>query len=113
MKSGSSHNKEKLRTCDSSSDNLDWFDRWSEVSYMIVVGGFILGGVANLLLGREFKTSDPYIGPLLMPFMLLWIGAFFHVTYVGLRGRLSAPVRWLCYIFFLIVVGLLLLILFK
>lgn len=87
----------------SSSDNdltkasheSDFHVRWVWLSKWIVRGGGILGALANLTLGREFTTSDPVIGPILLPFMVAWVLAFSHYLYTRLRGQLSAPVKWL------------------
>jgi len=75
----------------------DFHARWVWLSRLIVSGGVILGALANHFLGREFKSSDPLIGSLLIPLSVVWFLAFFHLMYTSLRGQLSAPVRWLCY----------------
>lgn len=81
-----------------SAQEPDFHDRWVWISQWIVSGGIFLGFLAKLALGREFKSSDPLIGPILLPLSIVWVIAFFHLLYTRLRGQLSAPVRWLCYI---------------
>ena len=80
-----------------SAQEADFHDRWVWISQWIVSGGIFLGFLAKLAVGREFKTSDPLIGPILLPLAIVWVLAFFHLLYTRLRGQLSAPVRWLCY----------------
>lgn len=74
---------------------LDFHDRWVWISQWIVRGGVLLGILAKLTLGREFKATDPWIGPILIPLAGVWVLALSHLLYTRLRGQLSAPVRWL------------------
>jgi len=44
----------------------------------------------------KFRTRS-LVCPFLTPLAVVWVVAFFHLSYTRLRGKLSAPVRWLCY----------------
>ena len=74
-------------------ESEDWHERWVRVSEIIFSSGVILAIAAKIFLGREFETTDRFIGPLLIPLSVVWALAISHMVHTRLRGHLSTCIR--------------------
>ena len=89
--------KPEFDTLDESIAHSKKYDPWFRCSVAIVSGGVTLGAIAKLIYGREFQSSDPWIGPALGTLSFIWLMAFFHMFYSMVKIRLSGFTRWLCF----------------
>ncbi len=70
-------------------------NRWFRVCLAAITCSTLLGLVSTIIYGREFETSDPFIGPLLLPLAYCWCVACMYVFYVIIEVRLSRFTKWL------------------